>query len=78
MGARLCHLRDGVLHHLRRREAGRELDVQEPVADEGEVTAEYVDPYAIGFVAFYCTGEAAQEAADAYPSNGRGRGRGRD
>ncbi|MEF8808563.1 hypothetical protein, partial [Natronomonas sp.] len=54
--------------------AGQELEVQELVADDGEVTAEYVDPHAISFVAFYCTEEAAQDAADAFPSNGKGKG----
>jgi hypothetical protein len=54
--------------------AGQELAVQELVADDGEVTAEYVAPYAISFVAFYCTEAAAQAAADAFPSKGKGKG----
>lgn len=57
--------------------AGQQLDVQELVADGGEVTAEYVDPYAISYVAFYCTEEAANAAANAFPSKGRGGGTGR-
>ncbi|MEF8778192.1 MAG: hypothetical protein V5A36_04690, partial [Natronomonas sp.] len=52
--------------------AGQELDVQELVAEDGTVTAEYVAPYAISFVSFYCTKEAAQDAADAFPSKGKG------
>jgi sugar lactone lactonase YvrE len=57
--------------------AGQEIKVQELVADDGEVTAEYVAPYAISFVAFYCTEEAAEAAADAFPSNGKGKGKGK-
>jgi len=53
--------------------AGRELAVQELVAEDGEVTAQNIGKYAISFVAFYCTEEAAQDAADAFPSNGNGR-----
>jgi len=56
--------------------AGRGLDVQALDAEGGEVTATYIDPYAISFVEFYCTEEAAQAAADSFPSNGGG-GRGR-
>jgi hypothetical protein len=51
--------------------AGQEIEVQELVADDGEVTAEYVAPYAISFVAFYCTEAAAQDAADAFPAKGK-------
>lgn len=57
--------------------AGQEFDVQELDATDGQVTASYIDPYAISFVAFYCTKEAAEAAAEAFPSNGRGGGRGR-
>lgn len=57
--------------------AGQGFDVQELNATDGQVTASYVDPYAISFVAFYCTEEAAEAAAEAFPSNGRGGGRGR-
>lgn len=53
--------------------AGQELDVQELFAEDGTVTAEYVAPYAISFVSFYCTEQAAKDAADAFPSNGKGR-----
>jgi len=52
--------------------AGRGLEVQEREAEDGEVTATYLDPHAISFVAFYCTEEAAQDAADSFPSNGGG------
>jgi hypothetical protein len=55
--------------------AGQEFSVQHLVAEDGSVTAEYVAPYAISFVAFYCTEDAAQAAADAFPSNGAGGGR---
>jgi len=55
--------------------AGRGLEIQELVAEGGEVTATYLDPHAISFVAFYCNEGAAQAAADAFPSNGGGRGR---
>lgn len=52
--------------------AGRELDVQELVAEDGAVTAENVGRYAISFVAFYCTEDAAEDAAAAFPSSGKG------
>lgn len=54
--------------------AGQEFSVQLLEAEDGQVTAESVAPYAISFVAFYCTEEAAQAAADAFPSNGKGGG----
>ena len=58
--------------------AGRELDVQELDGTNGEVTATAPDKYAISFVEFYCTEQAAQDAADDFPSNSRGsQGRGR-
>lgn len=52
--------------------AGQEIEVQELTPEGGSATAEYVAPYAISFVEFYCTEEAANEAAEAFPSNGRG------
>lgn len=36
-----------------------------------------LEPYAISFVAFFCTEEATKEFAEDFPSNGRGGGRGR-
>ncbi|WP_256295698.1 vWA domain-containing protein [Haloarchaeobius salinus] len=61
--------------------AGRGLEVQELVAEDGQVTAEYIAPHAISFVAFFCTEDAAEAFAESFPSNrgngGRGRGRGR-
>jgi hypothetical protein len=57
--------------------SGQSLSVQELLADEnGLVTAVYSDPYAISFVAFYCTEEAANAALEAFPSGGRGGGNG--
>jgi hypothetical protein len=54
--------------------AGQEFSVQELTADgDGSVTADYVAPHAISFVAFYCTEAAAEAAREAFPSNGRGR-----
>ncbi len=49
--------------------ADQEIEVQELTADEGSVTAGYVAPYAISFVEFYCTEQAAETAADAFPGD---------
>jgi hypothetical protein len=51
---------------------GQILDVQELNVEEGEVTAEAPDKYAISFVAFFCTEEAADEFAADFPSNNNG------
>lgn len=51
--------------------AGRGLDVQELVTEDGEVTAMAPDKFAISFVEFYCTEEEATEAAESFPSNDR-------
>ena len=48
--------------------AGRELDVQEAVQTDNEVCVKAPGKHAISFVAFYCSEEAAQAAADAFPS----------
>ncbi|MFD1646510.1 vWA domain-containing protein [Haloarchaeobius litoreus] len=49
--------------------AGRGLEVQELVAEDGQVTAEYIAPHAISFVAFFCTEDAAEAFAESFPSN---------
>jgi hypothetical protein len=58
--------------------SGQEFEVQGFVDNDGTFTVGTAndEKYAISFVAFYCSEEAAQAAADAFPSNG-GRGRGR-
>lgn len=53
--------------------AGQELDVQQLTPVSGEITANYVDPYAISFVAFFCTEAAAEAFAGGFPSNGKGK-----
>jgi len=56
--------------------AGQEFAVTEVTADaDGDVTVDYVEPYAISFVAFFCTEEAARAFAESFPSGGRGGGR---
>ncbi|WP_276261374.1 vWA domain-containing protein [Haloglomus litoreum] len=56
--------------------AGQEFAVVEVTADgNGDVTVDYIAPYAISFVAFFCTPEAAQAYAENFPSRGRGGGR---
>ncbi|WP_440990342.1 vWA domain-containing protein [Haloarchaeobius baliensis] len=57
--------------------AGRGLEVQELVAEDGQVTAEYLAPHAISFVAFFCTEDAAEAFAESFPSNRGNGGRGR-
>jgi len=55
--------------------SGQEFEVQ-PFEDiEESLTVERAndEKYAISFVAFYCTEEAAQEAADSFPSRGKGK-----
>jgi hypothetical protein len=57
--------------------AGQEFAVQQVTADgDGNVTVDYVSPYAISFVAFYCDEGSAIAARDAFPSRGRGGGSG--
>lgn len=55
--------------------SGQEFEVQGFEDVEGTVTVETAndDKFAISFVAFYCTEEAAQEALENFPSRGRGR-----
>ncbi|MFC7176422.1 hypothetical protein [Halosegnis marinus] len=53
--------------------AGQEFSVTELTATDGQVTAEYVAPYAISFVAFFCSEDAATAFAESFPSRGRGR-----
>ncbi|WP_254822195.1 vWA domain-containing protein [Haloglomus halophilum] len=56
--------------------AGQEFAVTQVTADDdGSVTVGYVDPYAISFVAFFCTEADAQAFAESFPSRGRGGGR---
>ena len=56
--------------------AGQEFAVRQVTADnDGIVTVDYIDPYAISFVAFYCDEESALAARDGFPSRGRGVGR---
>lgn len=56
--------------------AGQEFAVTQVAANnDGNVTVDYVAPYAISFVAFFCTQEAADEYAENFPSRGRGGGR---
>jgi sugar lactone lactonase YvrE len=50
--------------------AGRGLDVQELVTEDGVVTAVAPDKYAISFVEFHCTEADAEDAAASFPSNG--------
>ena len=54
--------------------AGRELEVQELNASNGEITASCIASHAISFVAFFCTEAEADAFAGSFPSNG-GRGR---
>lgn len=54
--------------------AGRDLNVQELVTEDGEVIASAPGSSAISFVEFYCTEAEASEAAENFPSNGKGRG----
>lgn len=59
--------------------AGPEIEAQGLDAAGGSVTATNIGRYAISFVAFYCTEEAAAAAAESFPANGAGdRGRGND
>ena len=44
--------------------AGRELEVQELINRDGNVTVEYIEPHAISYVEFYCDEEEAEEAAE--------------
>lgn len=55
--------------------SGQELEVQSFEGNDGSVTVETANDskYAISFVAFYCTLEAAEEALENFPSRGRGR-----
>ena len=55
--------------------SGRELDVQSIEGNDGSVTVETANggKFAISFVAFYCTEDAAVEAMEAFPSRGAGR-----
>jgi len=57
--------------------AGRHTMVQDVTAENGSVTVDYVAPYAISFVEFYCTEQAAIDAADAFPGGKGGKGKGR-
>lgn len=57
--------------------AGQEFAVTQVTADDdGNVTVDYVAPYAISFVAFFCTEADAQAYVDGFASGGRGGGRG--
>ncbi|MDB2238573.1 vWA domain-containing protein [Halorubrum ezzemoulense] len=53
--------------------SGRELEVQSFAGNDGSVTVETANDgkFAISFVAFYCTANAAAAALDAFPSRGR-------
>ena len=44
--------------------AGRNLEVQELINRDGNVTVEYIEPNAISYVEFYCDEEEAEEAAE--------------
>jgi hypothetical protein len=54
--------------------SGQEFEVQSFEGTDGSVTVETAndDRFAISFVAFYCTEEAADEALASFPSRGRG------
>jgi sugar lactone lactonase YvrE len=54
--------------------SGQEIEVQSFEDIDGGVTVETAndEKYAISFVSFYCTEQAAQDAADAFPSKGKG------
>ena len=58
--------------------AGPELEVQELITRDGQVTVEYIEPYAISYVEFYCDEEDAEEAADKFCINTRDLGRGEE
>lgn len=53
--------------------SGRELEVQSFEGTDGSVTVETANDgrFAISFVAFYCTEDAATEALEQFPSRGR-------
>lgn len=55
--------------------SGQEIEVQSFEDLDGGVTVETAndEKYAISFVSFYCTEAAAQDAADAFPSKGKGK-----
>lgn len=52
--------------------SGQQFSVQELTPVDGTVTVENTDPYAISFVAFFCTEAAATDFVAAFPSRGRG------
>ncbi|MDZ7687930.1 MAG: twin-arginine translocation signal domain-containing protein [Halobacteriales archaeon] len=58
--------------------AGPELEVQELITRDGQVTVEYIEPYAISYVEFYCDEEEAEEAADKFCINTRDLARGEE
>lgn len=63
--------------------AGNNLEVQELINRDGNVTVEYIEPYAISFVEFYCDEEEAEEAVEEFTSrtgciNTRDLGRGQE
>jgi hypothetical protein len=63
--------------------AGNNLEVQELINRDGNVTVEYIEPHAISFVEFYCDEEEAEKAAEDFASqkgciNTRDLGRGQE
>lgn len=48
---------------------GHDLDVQELAVEDAKVTVTAPDRFAINFVEFYCTEDAAQDAAENFPAN---------
>jgi hypothetical protein len=58
--------------------SGQEFEVQTLDGSDGSVTVETAndEKYAISFVQFFCTEQAAIDAGNAFPSNGKGKGKG--
>jgi hypothetical protein len=56
--------------------SGQELEVQSFEGIDGGITVETAndEKYAISFVQFFCTHDAANEALEAFPSKGKGKG----